>query len=57
MLLPQMVTIHEAISAVKGASEKDIAETVAALESEGFSSTEHVEGLFISHLTWPHRRN
>ena len=48
MLLPQMVTIYKAISAVEGASKKDIAETVAALESEGFSSDEPVEGLFKS---------
>ena len=48
MLLPQMVAIHEALSAVEDASEKDIDEIIAALESEGFSRTEPVEGLFKS---------
>ena len=48
MLLPQMVTIHEALSAVADASKKDIDEITAALESEGFSCAEPVEGLFKS---------
>ena len=48
MLLPQMLTIHEALSAVEGASEKDIDEITEALVSEGFSSAEPVEGLFKS---------
>ena len=45
-LLPQMVTIHEALSAVEDASKKDIDEITAALE--GFSCAEPVEGLFKS---------
>ena len=48
MLLPQMVTIEKALSAVEGASKKDIDKITAALDSEGFSSTEPVDGLFKS---------
>ena len=48
MLLPQMVTIHEALSAVEDASKKDIAEITEVLELEGFSCAEPVEGLFKS---------
>ena len=48
MLLPQMVTIHEALSAVKHVSKRDIDYITAVLESEGFSSTEPVDGLFKS---------
>ena len=43
-----MVTIHAALSAVEGASKEDIDKITAALASEGFSSTEPVEGLFKS---------
>lgn len=45
MLLPQMVTIHEALSAVEGASKEEIDEVTAALESIGFRSAEPVVGL------------
>ena len=43
-----MVTIHEALSAVRNASERDIDEIIVVLDKEGFSSTEPVEGLFMS---------
>ena len=48
VLLPRMVTIHEALSAVEDASKKDIDEITAALESEGLSGAEPAEGLFKS---------
>lgn len=43
-----MVTIHDALSAVEGASKQDIDEITAALVSEGISSAERVEGSFTS---------
>ena len=47
MPLPQMVTIHDALSAVNNASEQDIARIIEVLDSEGFScATESAEGLF-----------
>lgn len=45
----QMVTIHDALSAVEGASKNDIDKITAALVSLGFSSSsEPVEGSFKS---------
>ena len=48
MLLPQMVSIYHALVDVRGASEKDIDEIIVVLDKEGFSSTEPVEGFFMS---------